>query len=441
MATGMAEGRRPIGCAPRLFVLCACFAMAAPVQAQQFASEWESDPPPASACCSEADNAWESGDWGDDCNGCQPSGSLCRCAGADERVWWFGADYLVWRIDGSALPPLVTDSPVGVSPVLGLPTTSIIAGNTVSGNSWRNGYRFRAGVWLDACHDLALAGDYFQLGDDDYNYFFAGDSGRNTGRPFFNTETGFQSVRAISGPGTFDGTVAINTDDNFQGAGFAFEQCVYARGDVSGCGPGTLLILSGGYRYFGYDSQLTISDSVTTLSGADAGMQSFKRDDFFASNEFHGGEFGAQVRIMQRGCWFEGLVKLAVGGARNSVTINGDTVTIPEGMVAETEQGGLLTSAETNIGHYTKSQARVIPTFRLGAGAYLTPNWTVRGGLTAIVWSGVARAAGQMPPNLAVDPRNIPPESAGGGASPLFAGIGGSELVACGVDLSVEFNY
>jgi hypothetical protein len=43
--------------------------------------------------------------------------------------------------------------------------------------------------------------------------------------------------------------------------------------------------------------------------------------------------------------------------------------------------------------------------------------------------------------DLAVDPRNIPPVSVGGGAAPLFPGIGGSELVAHGLDLSVQFTY
>jgi hypothetical protein len=46
-----------------------------------------------------------------------------------------------------------------------------------------------------------------------------------------------------------------------------------------------------------------------------------------------------------------------------------------------------------------------------------------------------------LPPNLAVDPRNIPPVAAGGGASPLFPGLGGSELVAHGLDLGVEYAY
>ena len=95
------------------------------------------------------------------------------------------------------LPPLVTDSPIGTAPGVGLVRRrSVIAGNNVVGNSWRSGYRLEAGVWLDDCNSLALVGDYFNLGDDDYDYFFAGDSGRNTGRPFFNTQSGTQD-RAV----------------------------------------------------------------------------------------------------------------------------------------------------------------------------------------------------------------------------------------------------
>jgi len=382
------------------------------------------------------------GDCCDDCSGSHMPDSACLFGcGGDGQQWWFGADYLVWRIDGSRLPPLVTDSSISNVPALGLSTTRVIAGANNTAESWRSGYRLRAGFWLDECHDLAITGDYFQLGDDDYNFYYAGDSGRNTGRPFFNTQSGTQDVRLISVPTLFDGTISVATDDDFQGAGLALEQSVYAIGDVSGCGPGTQLILIGGYRYYGYDSRLAISDSRTTLSGAQAGDQSLKRDDFSTSNEFHGGQFGALVRFTQQSCWFDGLAKIAVGGQRSSVTISGETVTIPAGMVAQTAEGGLLTSSETNIGHYSDTRARVIPEFRVGFGVYLTPNWSVRAGYSVVAWSGVARPAGQMPPNLAVDQRNLPPVSAGGGASPLFPGIGTSNLVADGIDLAVEFTY
>jgi hypothetical protein len=186
---------------------------------------------------------------------------------------------------------------------------------------------------------------------------------------------------------------------------------------------------------------MSVSDAVTTQSGASAGDQSFKRDDFLADNEFHGGEIGVRFRFTQRNFWFDGLAMLAIGGNDRTVTIDGETTTIPAGMAAQTDAGGLLTSNETNIGRYSDSEAQVIPEFRIGIGVILTPNWIARVGYNVIVWSDVARAAGQLPPNLAVDPRNIPPVSAGGGASPLFPGIGGSELVAHGLDLGLECDF
>ena len=84
--------------------------------------------------------------------------------------------------------------------MLGLATTNELAGGD-TGNDWRSGYRLRAGVWFDDCNTLAIVGDYFELGEDDYDdFFYAGDSGRNTARPFFNTQTGLLVGRPISGP-------------------------------------------------------------------------------------------------------------------------------------------------------------------------------------------------------------------------------------------------
>jgi hypothetical protein len=357
-------------------------------------------------------------------------------------VWWFGADYLVWRFNGTDLPPLVVDSPLGAEPVLGLATTRELAGGD-AGNDFRSGYRLRAGAWLDACHTIAVAGDFFELGeDDDGDFFYAGNSGRNTARPFFDAQTGLPNRRLISGPNTIvDGTAAVSVDDDFEGAGVWLEQSIYAVGDVSGNGPGTEVRLISGYRYFGLDSRLSISDEVTVQSGANAGDQNMRRDDFFADNEFHGGEIGLCIRFTQRNFWFDGTAMLAIGGNRRSVTIDGQTTTIPVGMVAQTDAGGLLTSSETNIGRYDDSEAQVIPEFRVGFSLCLTPNWIARLGYDVIVWSDVARAASQLPPNLAVDQRHIPPVAAGGGASPLFPGIGGSEFVVHGLDLGLECTY
>jgi hypothetical protein len=358
-------------------------------------------------------------------------------------------ELLLWRVDGAHLPPLVTENRLNFPPSLALASTDVLAGNNVAGNSWRTGYRLELGVWFDDCQETALIGDYFNVGQDDYDYYYPGGSGTNVGRPYFDTQLGFQFYRPISGnyvdyeddPITYDGTVNATYDDDFQGAGLLVQQRVYLVGDASGCGPSTQVMVLGGYRFLSYDSQLRIDDSRTVIAGTGEGSQDFRRDLFNTDNEFHGGELGVMARFTQTGCWFDGSFKLALGGHQKRATISGNTATISDTGVVEFADGGLLTSSQTNIGTYTDSRFRLIPTFRMDAGVRLTPQWTFQAGYTAIIWGGVTRAAAIMPPNLAVDPSNIPPVSPGGNASPVFPGLGGSELVAHGLDLGIEYRY
>jgi hypothetical protein len=83
----------------------------------------------------------------------------------------------------------------------------------------------------------------------------------------------------------------------------------------------------------------------------------------------------------------------------------------------------------------------VIPEFRVGVGAMITCHCSVRGGYNLIYWGDVARAASHLPPDLEVDPRNLPPIQPGGGPEPIFPGIRGSELVVHGIDASVQVQW
>jgi hypothetical protein len=470
MVQQLPNGWRCAARALRLAVACAILAWAVPAPAQEYRSGREVShveggsefAPPGYV------PDGETPDWmatyqeycQDECGDCECGGD---CADVDpfciageyaagER-WWFNAEYLLWKTDSTILPPLATDSAIGTAPVVGGPTTKVIAGGIPIANHWRSGYKLELGIWFDDCNELAIVGDYFNIGKDDYDFYFPGDTGRNTGRPFFNTVTGSQFVRPISGtypdptnpmvnpPIVRDGTIQINADDEFQGTGITIERTIYAVGDISGYGPGTQVVLLGGYRFYGYDSRLAIADSTFVYSGAGAGTFDSRRDVFTSDNEFNGGEIGARVRFTQYACWWDGMFKIALGAHRRNVTVDGSTYAVsPNGQI-QVSEGGLLTSSLTNIGEYSDTRARLIPVFRLGFGVNLTPNWVVRGGYTAIVWSGVARASGALPPDLEVDPRNIPGGSGGGGVSPYFPGIGGSELVANGLDLGFEFNY
>jgi hypothetical protein len=201
----------------------------------------------------------------------------------------------------------------------------------------------------------------------------------------------------------------------------------------------------GGYRYYEYDSNLTVTENLLVLPGTTQpfvpGTTFLVQDSFTARNQFHGGEVGLQARRIYGNFWWDGTAKIAIGTNRRTVRVNGQTVTTVPNGGTDVAAGGLLTSEFTNIGQYTDSSTVVIPDFRLGVGAMLTNHWSVRAGYRVIIWADVARAADHLPPGLAVDPRNIPPVQSGGGPEPIFPGIQGTQLVAHGFDLGVQFTY
>lgn len=204
-------------------------------------------------------------------------------------------------------------------------------------------------------------------------------------------------------------------------------------------------MLLAGYRHLQFNSNLSISEDLTVLPGTSTplvpGTNILVDDRFSARNEFHGGELGLQGRVKRSWWWVDGMAKLSIGNMHRSVTVDGQTInTVPAGGQAEFV-GGILTSEVTNIGHYSDNKTVVIPEFRLGIGMQVTQRVSAKAGYNLIIWNDVAHAAAHLPPGLAVDPRNLPPIQAGGGSEPEFPGIRGSNLVAHGVDVGLEFTY
>lgn len=377
-----------------------------------------------------------------DCNPCFDDGYKHYCP------VWVGAEWIHWRLDGNRLPPLVTDGPAttSISSVARLndPDTRILSGDETVNDGWRDGYRVWGGVWLDCCRTCGVAVDYFDVGDDDYTFTSENDPTRVVGRPFFNSELGVDDVQLVSVPGELDGTARVKSSDEFRGAGLTFHRRLWQCCDPCSCNSRELNGL-GGYRFYEYNSNLTITENLTVLPGTQSplvpGTTFFVQDRFRTHNEFNGGEIGLQGFSKHSCWWLDGMAKLAMGQQHRTVTVNGQTIVVVPGGGSSTAAGGLLTSELTNIGRYDDSNFVVIPEFRLGIGGQLTHYCSIRAGYNLIIWSDVARAASHLPPGLRVDPRNLPPLQPGGGPEPEFPGIRGSELIAHGLDLSVMFAF
>jgi hypothetical protein len=397
---------------------------------------------------------------GDYCNECYNEGDTCYgtcgCDDCNQQKGcccpgWFGAEYLRWRLEGSGdrLPPLVTASPSNVplssAARLDDPSTVILSGHESVNDDWRNGYRFYGGFWFDCCKTCGIGADYFDLGNDDYNFVSPQDSSIIVGRPFFNTELGQDDAQLVSVPNELDGTAAVRSSDDFKGAGLTFNKSLWRC--CNPCCPDLNegLTMLGGYRFYKYDTNVSVTEDLTVLPGTTSplvpGTTFFVQDSFRTENEFHGGELGLQGYKQRCWWWIDGMAKVAMGVNRRTVRINGTTIVdVPNGGTSINE-GGLLTSEVTNIGRFDDSSFSVIPQFRLGLGAKITKCCSVRAGYNLIVWSDVVRAASVLPPGLEVDPRNLPPVQSGGGGEPEFPGFRESTLIAHGLDASVMFQW
>ncbi|HEY4233858.1 MAG TPA: BBP7 family outer membrane beta-barrel protein, partial [Lacipirellulaceae bacterium] len=242
----------------------------------------------------------------------------------------------------------------------------------------------------------------------------------------------------ISAPNELDGTAEVKSSDSFQGAGVTMNRCLRRWCDPC-CGETAAEVsLLGGYRFYKYDSNLSVGEDLTVLPGTLTplvpGTTFELQDSFRTRNEFNGGEVGLQAYSWRHWWWVDGMAKLAMGMQQRSVTIDGETTIDVPGGGTFTGAGGLLTAESTNIGNYDDANFVLIPEFRLGAGAKITPWLAVHVGYNLILWDDVARAGSSLPSDLGVDGRNLPPPQAGGGAAPEFPGIRGSQLVAHGLD-------
>jgi hypothetical protein len=319
-----------------------------------------------------------------------------------------------------------------------------LSGDETVNDDWRDGYRVFGGVWLDCCRTCSVGVDYFDAGNDDYSFTSENDPTRVVGRPFFDTELGTDGLQLVSVPGELEGTVRVKSSDGFRGAGITFNRQLWQCCDPCSCNSRELSFL-GGYRFYEYDTNLTITENLLVLPGTQTplvpGTTFFVQDRFRTHNEFNGGEIGLQGFSKHCCWWLDGMAKIAMGEQHRRVTVDGQTVIDVPGGGTSTAAGGLLTSEVTNIGHYDDSDFVVIPEFRLGIGGQLTHYCSIRAGYNVIIWNDVARAASHLPPGLQVDPRNLPPVQPGGGPEPVFPGIRGSELMAHGLDLSLMFSF
>jgi len=376
--------------------------------------------------------------------------------------FWMRFDYLLWWTNGSHLPPLVTTSPADQPPgVLGDANTQVLFGDSEVNRGSRSNFRATLGYWFDCSHQFGFEGDYFDLGTQSTRY-----SNWSTGdpvltRPFFNAEQAYApSAQAIAYPvGIVTGLgavgdVDVNARDHFTSTGAALRYNLRYHSDsceTDGIGYGDgcydvdrvrsfRLDLTTGYRYYRLGDSVQINERLVSTSPAalaTPGTVFELSDRFRADNEFNGGELGLIAQI-HRGRWsFEFLAKMAIGGNRQLVSINGQTdVTVP-GFATESHDGGLL-AMPSNSGTFTGGNLVVIPQFGAEVGFRVSDRLRAYVGYNLLLWAHVGRAGDQI--DLDVNLSQANSQLRDGPADPAFA-YRDANFWAQGLNVGCEFCF
>jgi putative beta barrel porin BBP7 len=350
------------------------------------------------------------------------------------NLFWADVDLLAWTVKGDRLPPLVTTSPVGTpfaqTGVLGLPTTSVLFGDSSVNGAWRAGGRLRAGYWFDPSRSRGIEASVFGLGDVSTGFNANSATTPIIARPFFNAFLNVQDASIVALPGLTSGNIAINETSRFYGAGALYRQDIgtWANMRVSA------LV---GYRYLHSSDNLAIASQTTILPGnLFAGTVFGVTDSFRASSDFHGVDLGLAGQWQNERWTLEWRGKVALGGNISNANISGATAITLAG-VTTNFAGGLL-ALSSNIGSFSQTRFAVVPEFSLKAGYQLAPQWRLFAGYDVLYWTDVQRAGGLI--DVAVNPNLVPPAGAGGPQRPAPV-FNTSPLLAQGFSFGARYNY
>jgi hypothetical protein len=324
--------------------------------------------------------------------------------GASNRFWARG-EYLLWRVESTRLPPLLTVSapgtPLATAGVLGTPGTVVLFGDERVNDEWRSGMRFELGAWLDCDQTVGIQGSFFMLGSRGTGIVAGSSDGSQIiGRPFFDA-SGKADVELISFPGLLAGTASVDAHTgNVWGADIVLRKNLC-------CGCNYRLDFQLGYRFLSFDDAVRINENLQPLSAVFVpGTRVVVDDSFAAENQFHGAVLGLAYE-RRRGPWsLEAVARIDLGATRREVAIEGSTAVSVPGTVPVVNTGGLLAQF-TNIGVHRSSDFAVVPELELNLGYNITQNVRVYAGYSFLCWTRVGRAGDQI--DTVVNPNTLPP--------------------------------
>ncbi|MBL8799824.1 MAG: BBP7 family outer membrane beta-barrel protein [Planctomycetia bacterium] len=385
-----------------------------------------------------------------------------------ERVerCWARVEYLLWwEKDGPVPGPLVTTGPVApTTAAVGNPGTTVLFGDDGLDYMAHTGGLFTVGCWFDANATVGLEISGLLVETHTIHSGLDSDLAGNPviARPFFNVLTGAEDAQILTAPNAFFGTNDGFSDSLFGGID-VFSDSRFWGGEANlladlGRGERGRLELIGGFRYFGLDESLRISQSTTVISAVlpnpvPAQFPGFLGDPVppiniqsvldrvDTRNEFYGGQLGLRGMLRAGRFSTEATGKLGLGATCQEVQLRGETeLTGPAGRIGIVPEGLYVVGA--NNGTASRTRLSVISEVGLRCGVELTEGLTVHVGGMLLFWSDIARPGEQFNRNL--NPQLVPSNVAFGtvtGPAEPARRFESSNFWAGGMNLGVTLRY
>ncbi len=349
---------------------------------------------------------------------------------------WLDASYLMWWVEGSRTPALVTSGTGGSTGILGEVGTEVLYPTTLLNSDMRMGVRANGGFWFDDAGEIGIEADYLMLFKETERFSVSGDGHPVLARPYFDIVAGAEDSHVFAFPNVASGSIDITADSRLQGGGLWFRKALVATNDNRASGydyAGTRVDFLAGYRFMQLDEGLRISESYETAGPTEIALY----DSFATENTFHGANLGLVAEVRRWALSLELLMQLALGHSSAKVTIDGQTTTTAGG-VPVVSDGGLL-ALTTNSGSYTQNELAAIPELGVTVGCNITERLRATFGYTFIYWSRVARPGEQIDRNL--NPTYFPNNGPAAGApQPEFHSVT-SDMWIQGMNFGLDYRY
>ena len=330
---------------------------------------------------------------------------------------WDRTEILYWWPKAAPMPPLITTSRNGSSPVLGGPHTQTLVGGQALDALDAGGLRLIVGGAINEAQTAGTEVSYFFLGSRSSTARFFSDGlpgSRVLGRPFLNASTGLEDVQPIAVPGVGGGLAVVSVTSRMTGW------------EVNGVGnlmatPNARLDVNAGYRYFMFNEGLRVEQTSMRFPLPDGSPQilSAGADQIDAHNRFHGGQIGLQGTLSQGVVFLEVSGKMAFGRTTEVYKTSGQTTIYTAGSILPLIQpvnAGVLIGPG-NSGRVAKTSIAYLPEGQMKLGCTVGENSIFYVGYNFLYLSQAIRAGDQIdrtinPENIAIQPRTgniLPP--------------------------------